>query len=148
MHPASSMSNSREPPFLAAAGVAAAGAAVADAVAAVGATAFATGPSVVSLFLMMSWCSLLADRVASGWRLPQALLAVKTPGFATRAEHAASRIYSAVAAGRAEITITPEAWLIALTAALLPESTQFAAGLVNCFMLPASPNTRHPDEFD
>jgi hypothetical protein len=106
------------------------------------------GPSVVSLFLMMPWCSLLADLVASGSRLRQALLAAKTPGFATTAEHAASRVHSAVAAGRAEIAIAPQAWLIALTAGLLPESTQFAAGLVNYFMLPASPNTRHPDEFD
>jgi NAD(P)-dependent dehydrogenase (short-subunit alcohol dehydrogenase family) len=68
--------------------------------------------------------------------------------FAATAERTASRVYAAVAAGRAEIAITPQAWLSALTAGLLPESTQFAAGLVNYFMLPASPNTRHPHEFD
>lgn len=67
-------------------------------------------------------------------------LAAKTPGIATAAEHSANCIYSAVAAGRAEITITPQAWLIARTAGLLPGSTQFAASLGNHFILPASPD--------
>jgi NAD(P)-dependent dehydrogenase (short-subunit alcohol dehydrogenase family) len=64
-------------------------------------------------------------------------LAAKTPGIATSATHAANRIYSAVAAGRAEITITPQAWLIARKAGLMPETVQFGASLANRYILPA-----------
>jgi NAD(P)-dependent dehydrogenase (short-subunit alcohol dehydrogenase family) len=64
-------------------------------------------------------------------------ISAKTPGIATSADHAADKIYSAVAAGRAEITITPQAWLIARKAGLMPETTQFAASLVNRYVLPA-----------
>ncbi|HEV2619883.1 MAG TPA: SDR family oxidoreductase [Acidobacteriaceae bacterium] len=64
-------------------------------------------------------------------------LAAKTPGIATTAKHAANRIYAAIAAGIAEITITPQAWLIARKAGCMPETTQFAAALVNRYMLPA-----------
>jgi NAD(P)-dependent dehydrogenase (short-subunit alcohol dehydrogenase family) len=63
-------------------------------------------------------------------------LAAKTPGIATTAKHAAHCIYSAVAAGRAEITITPQAWLVARKAGLFPETTQFSASLVNRYILP------------
>jgi NAD(P)-dependent dehydrogenase (short-subunit alcohol dehydrogenase family) len=62
--------------------------------------------------------------------------AAKTPGIATTARHAAGCIYSAVAAGRAEITITPQAWLIARKAGLMPETVQFGASLVNRYILP------------
>jgi short-subunit dehydrogenase len=61
----------------------------------------------------------------------------KMPGISASVSHAASRIYSAVCAGRAEITITPQAWLIARAAGLAPESTQLAASLANRFILPA-----------
>jgi NAD(P)-dependent dehydrogenase (short-subunit alcohol dehydrogenase family) len=63
----------------------------------------------------------------------------KTPGLSTTASHAANRIYSAVATGRAEITITPQAWLIARKAGLMPETTQFAAALANRYILPKAP---------
>jgi NAD(P)-dependent dehydrogenase (short-subunit alcohol dehydrogenase family) len=63
-------------------------------------------------------------------------LAAKTPIIATSAEHAANRIYSAVAAGRAEITITPQAWLIARKAGLMPETVQFGASIINEYVLP------------
>jgi NAD(P)-dependent dehydrogenase (short-subunit alcohol dehydrogenase family) len=63
-------------------------------------------------------------------------LSAKTPGIATSARHAANRIYNAVASGRAEITITPQAWLIARKAGLMPETTQLAASLVNRYILP------------
>jgi NAD(P)-dependent dehydrogenase (short-subunit alcohol dehydrogenase family) len=63
-------------------------------------------------------------------------LAAKTPGIATTARHAANRIYSAVQAGRAEITITPQAWIIARKAALFPETVQFGASLANRYLLP------------
>jgi NAD(P)-dependent dehydrogenase (short-subunit alcohol dehydrogenase family) len=63
-------------------------------------------------------------------------IAAKTPGIATSAKHAANRIYDAVAFGRAEITITPQAWLAARKAGLAPETTQFGASLVNHYVLP------------
>jgi short-subunit dehydrogenase len=62
--------------------------------------------------------------------------AAKTPGVATTAEHAASRIYSAVAQGRAEITITPQAWLGARFAGLAPETLQRLNALTNEYVLP------------
>jgi NAD(P)-dependent dehydrogenase (short-subunit alcohol dehydrogenase family) len=66
-------------------------------------------------------------------------LAAKTPIVATTAKHAADRVYSAVADGRAEITITPQAWLMARKAGLMPETVQFAASLANRYLLPAPP---------
>jgi hypothetical protein len=52
-----------------------------------------------------------------------------------------TKIYNAVAAGRAEITITPQAWLAARVAGLAPETTQYLASLANRLLLPApSPN--------
>jgi NAD(P)-dependent dehydrogenase (short-subunit alcohol dehydrogenase family) len=64
-------------------------------------------------------------------------LAAKTPILAASVTHAANKIYNAVAAGRAEITITPQAWLAARIAGLAPETTQYAASLVNKLILPA-----------
>ena len=49
----------------------------------------------------------------------------KTPGISTTPEHAANRIFQAVAQGRSEITITPQAWLGARYAGLCPESLQW-----------------------
>jgi NAD(P)-dependent dehydrogenase (short-subunit alcohol dehydrogenase family) len=63
-------------------------------------------------------------------------LAAKTPLIATTATHAAARIYAAVEAGRTEITITPQAWLIARSSGLMPETTQLGASLVNRYLLP------------
>ncbi len=67
------------------------------------------------------------------------MLAAKTPGLSATAEYAANRIYSAVRSARAEITITPQAWLLARTAGLAPESTQLLNALVNDWVLPAAP---------
>jgi len=64
-------------------------------------------------------------------------LAARTPILAASVTHAANKIYNAVAAGRAEITITPQAWLAARIAGLAPEATQYAASLVNELILPA-----------
>ena len=64
-------------------------------------------------------------------------LAARTPILAASVRHAANKIYSAVAAGRAEITITPQAWLAARIAGLAPESTQYLASLANHLLLPA-----------
>ncbi|WP_260737452.1 SDR family NAD(P)-dependent oxidoreductase [Tunturiibacter lichenicola] len=75
-------------------------------------------------------------------------LAAKTPILAASVNHAANKIYNAVAAGRAEITITPQAWLAARIAGLAPETTQYAASLVNELILPApSPVDQFPIGF-
>jgi short-subunit dehydrogenase len=63
-------------------------------------------------------------------------LAAKTPVLAASVRHAANKIYNAVAAGRAEITITPQAWLAARIAGLAPETTQYLASLANHLLLP------------
>ena len=61
----------------------------------------------------------------------------KTPLIAASVDYAANRIFSAVSSGRAEITITPQAWLAARFAGLCPETAQWAAALANQFVLPA-----------
>ncbi len=63
-------------------------------------------------------------------------LAAKTPVIAASVVYAANRIYNAVEAGRAEITITPQAWLAARAAGLAPEATQYITSLANHFLLP------------
>jgi short-subunit dehydrogenase len=64
-------------------------------------------------------------------------LAAKTPILAASVRHAANKIYNAVAAGRAEIIITPQAWLAARIAGLAPQTTQYLASLANHLLLPA-----------
>jgi NAD(P)-dependent dehydrogenase (short-subunit alcohol dehydrogenase family) len=64
-------------------------------------------------------------------------LSAKTPGLAASVGHAANRIYAAVQRGRAEITITPQAWLAARFVGLAPETSQLLASLANEYVLPA-----------
>ncbi len=64
------------------------------------------------------------------------LLAATTPGVAVTADYAANVIYRAVEANRAEITISPQAWLAARFAGLAPETTQLANALMNEYILP------------
>jgi NAD(P)-dependent dehydrogenase (short-subunit alcohol dehydrogenase family) len=64
-------------------------------------------------------------------------LAARTPVIAASVQHAADKIFQAVSIGRAEITITPQAWLAARVAGVAPETTQFLASLANQFLLPA-----------
>jgi hypothetical protein len=66
-------------------------------------------------------------------------LAATTPVVAASVRHAANRIYCAVAARRAEIIITPQAWLAARIAGNLPATMQFLAALANEYLLPESP---------
>ena len=66
------------------------------------------------------------------------------PLVSVSARHAACRIYSAVASGRAEITISPQAWILARKAALFPETMQHAAALANSYILPKAPGESHP----
>jgi short-subunit dehydrogenase len=68
-------------------------------------------------------------------------LAAKTPVLTASVNHAANKIYNAVAAGRAEITITPQAWLAARVAGIAPETTQYLASLANHLLLPAPSTT-------
>jgi NAD(P)-dependent dehydrogenase (short-subunit alcohol dehydrogenase family) len=63
-------------------------------------------------------------------------LAARTPILTASVRHAANRIYSAVAAGRAEITITPQAWLATRLVGLAPSTTQYLASLANQLLLP------------
>ncbi len=63
-------------------------------------------------------------------------LSAKTPGLSANVHYAAQRIYSAVQAGRAEITITPQAWLAARIVGLAPETSQLLAALANEYVLP------------
>jgi len=65
--------------------------------------------------------------------------AANTPGIAVSAKYAANRIFHAVSAGRAEITISPQAWLAARIAGTFPETTQFTNALVNHHLLPSPP---------
>ncbi len=65
--------------------------------------------------------------------------AAKTPLIAASVDHAAGRVYRAVAAGCAEITITPQAWILARKHGLMPGATQFAASLANRYLLPQAP---------
>jgi short-subunit dehydrogenase len=63
-------------------------------------------------------------------------LAAKTPIIAASVNYAANKIYNAVAAGRAEITITPQAWLAARVAGVAPATAQYITSLANQFILP------------
>jgi short-subunit dehydrogenase len=67
------------------------------------------------------------------------MFAAKTPVIATTVEHAANKIHRAVETNRAEITITPQAWLAARFAGLLPETLQYANAVTNELILPKPP---------
>ncbi len=79
-------------------------------------------------------------------------LGAKTPLVAADVNHAANRIYNATQAGRAEITITPQAWLAARVFGLAPETSQWIAAQANQYILPApvnaTPSQPHTHDFD
>ncbi len=60
----------------------------------------------------------------------------QTPLIAANVGGAANQIFNAVDAGRAEITITPQAWLAARFVGCAPETSQVIAALVNNYLLP------------
>jgi short-subunit dehydrogenase len=66
--------------------------------------------------------------------------AANTPVIAVSAKYAANKIFHAVAAGRAEITISPQAWLAARVAGVFPETIQYANALTNHHILPKAPS--------
>jgi NAD(P)-dependent dehydrogenase (short-subunit alcohol dehydrogenase family) len=59
-----------------------------------------------------------------------------TPGLSIAARSAARKIFAATVAGRAEITITPQAWLGARIVGLAPESSSMAASVITQMALP------------
>jgi NAD(P)-dependent dehydrogenase (short-subunit alcohol dehydrogenase family) len=65
-------------------------------------------------------------------------LGATTPIVAAGVERAADKIYRAVKSGRAEITITPQAWLAARLVGVAPETVQRVAGWVNEYVLPGA----------
>ncbi len=70
----------------------------------------------------------------------------ETPLLSANVHYAANRIFNAVNFGRAEITITPQAWLAARFAGCAPETAQAIAALVNTFVLPdPAPRQGVPD---
>lgn len=62
-----------------------------------------------------------------------------TPGLAASVNHAAGRIYNAVVRGCAEITITPQAWILARKHSMFPGAVQYAGSVVNEYILPPPP---------
>lgn len=63
-------------------------------------------------------------------------LAATTPYLSASIAYATERIFNAVAAGRAEIIITPQAWVAARFAGVAPEVTQRLASLATRIILP------------
>jgi NAD(P)-dependent dehydrogenase (short-subunit alcohol dehydrogenase family) len=61
------------------------------------------------------------------------------PVVTISAKCAANKIFHAVAAGRAEITISPQAWLAARIGGVFPETLQYANALTNHHILPKAP---------
>jgi len=66
-------------------------------------------------------------------------LVANAPLLSSSVTRAADRIYSAVAQGTPEITITPHTWLAARIAGLCPATTQYVSALANEHILPAAP---------
>lgn len=60
------------------------------------------------------------------------------PGVSISARAAARKIYAATVAGKAEITITPQAWLGARAVGAAPNLTQAFAAVINVLVLPAA----------
>ncbi len=63
-------------------------------------------------------------------------LGATMPGISVSARTAARKIFDAVVAGKAEITITPQAWLGARLVGLAPGASQAFAAAVNEWVLP------------
>jgi NAD(P)-dependent dehydrogenase (short-subunit alcohol dehydrogenase family) len=66
--------------------------------------------------------------------------AAKTPGLSVSTKYAANRIFHAIACGRAEITISPQAWLAARFAGNFPETLQYLNAQTNQHILPKAPS--------
>jgi NAD(P)-dependent dehydrogenase (short-subunit alcohol dehydrogenase family) len=66
--------------------------------------------------------------------------AAKTPGLSVSTKYAANRIFHAVSCGRAEIIISPQAWLAARFAGAFPETLQYLNAQTNQYLLPKPPS--------
>jgi short-subunit dehydrogenase len=64
-------------------------------------------------------------------------LSARTPFLAASVTHAAEEIFRAVDQARAEITITPQAWVAARIAGIAPETTQKISAMVHSYLLPS-----------
>jgi short-subunit dehydrogenase len=73
------------------------------------------------------------------------MFAATTPGITVTADYAANRIFAAVSQGRAEITISPQAWLAARFGGVFPETLQFANALTSKYILPQGTNESRAD---
>ena len=62
-----------------------------------------------------------------------------TPGVAVTPAYAADRIYESAKNGRAEITISPQAWLGARFAGVAPETLAYLNALTDKYVLPDAP---------
>ena len=62
----------------------------------------------------------------------------RTPLLSANVHQAANRIFHAVDCGRAELTITPQAWLAARFAGCAPETTALVSGLIHAYLLPSA----------
>ena len=60
----------------------------------------------------------------------------RTPLLSANVHHAADKIFNAVDHGRAEITITPQAWLAARFMGIAPETSTIIASFINEYLLP------------
>ena len=60
----------------------------------------------------------------------------RTPLLSANVHHAANKIFNAVDHGRAEITITPQAWLAARFMGMAPETSMMVAAFINEYLLP------------
>ena len=69
-------------------------------------------------------------------------LSARTPFLAASVTHAADKIFRAVDEGRAEITITPQAWLAARLAGVAPETTQKIFAIIHSYLLPSPTKIR------
>ena len=63
-------------------------------------------------------------------------LGATVPGISISAEAAARKIFRATVVGKAEITITPQAWLGARLAGIAPNASQAFAAAANALILP------------
>jgi short-subunit dehydrogenase len=73
------------------------------------------------------------------------MFAATTPGITVTADYAANRIFAAVSQGRAEITISPQAWLAVRFGGVFPETLQFANALTSKYILPQGTNESRAD---
>jgi len=71
-------------------------------------------------------------------------LGATMPGISVAARAAARTIFRATVERRAEITITPQAWLAARLVGVAPESSARFAAMASHLALPAANGNRHP----